>query len=318
MSVQSCRTGATEHAVHFYEQDADLHETVGSFLAEALAAGGVAIAIATGPHRRGFARALDQAGFDVEEAVLGGRLVLLDAAQTLSRFAEPGRVDPAAFRLSVGHVVRGAAERGRPVHAFGEMVALLWEPGDVLGAIELEELWNGLAEEASFSLLCGYRRSAVSAPEHREALGQVCQLHTAIRTIEPEPTSPDAVEARDEFLPDPMAAREARAMLAKALAEAGCDDEGLKQDAHLVASELVTNAVVHAYSPVSVTVRCEPSRVRLEVDDFSSARPSQDTRGRVSGLGMGMELVASVSSSWGVEPARHGKTVWAELGPRQG
>ena len=56
------------------------------------------------------------------------------------------------------------ARGGRRIHAFGEMVALLWADGNRDGAIRLEELWNELRKGHHFaSVLClsdrGLRRS---------------------------------------------------------------------------------------------------------------------------------------------------------------
>ena len=75
--------------------------------------------------------------------------------------------------------MRRAAATGRPVRAYGEMVALLWEHGDVLAAIELEELWNDLGRELDFSLLCAYRSASVQGDEHAQALEQVRLLHSS-------------------------------------------------------------------------------------------------------------------------------------------
>ena len=41
------------------------------------------------------------------------------------------------------------------------MVALLWHQGNVAAAIELETLWNDLAEDRRFSLLCAYPAQVV-------------------------------------------------------------------------------------------------------------------------------------------------------------
>ena len=40
-------------------------------------------------------------------------------------------------------MLRQAAKAGRPVRVFGEMVALLWDPGLTDAAIEVEAMWNG-------------------------------------------------------------------------------------------------------------------------------------------------------------------------------
>ena len=90
--------------------------------------------------------------------LLAGRrhAVELDAQDTLGLFTRDGQPDRELFEQTVGAVVRRLAVAGRPLHAYGEMVALLWAQGAVRAALELEALWNGLQREVTFSLLCAY------------------------------------------------------------------------------------------------------------------------------------------------------------------
>jgi two-component sensor histidine kinase len=81
--------------------------------------------------------------------------------------------------------------------------------------------------------------------------------------------------------------------------------------ATLVVSELVTNAVRHAGTPVSVRVRLLGSRVRLEVGDGDPRLPQPATGTGESGRGL--RLVTAVARAWGARPTSHGKVVWAEL-----
>ena len=175
--------GARDHAVTFYEDDVELASTVGSYLAEAIQAGGIGVAIATDAHRHEIERALRTCGVNLPEAVGNGSLVLLDAAATIARFVRSEQIDRVAFDEVVGSVIREAADRDTPIHAFGDMVALLWEAGDVLVAIELEELWNDLRQQHEFSLLCGCPASSVAGPEHAAALEDVCRLHSSGRGL---------------------------------------------------------------------------------------------------------------------------------------
>jgi hypothetical protein len=64
---------------------------------------------------------------------------------------------------------------------------------------------------------------------------------------------------------------------------------------------------------VSVVVRCDRSSVHLSVRDRNPGPISLQERGEHTGLGVGLQIVGSLSSEWGVEPAPEGKTVWAEL-----
>ena len=89
--------------------------------------------------------------------------------------------------------------------------------------------------------------------------------------------------------------------------------------AQLLASELVTNSVLHSGAPTGdeLIVRVYVSRdvCRLEVEDRGcdaviAPRPPDPTRGG----GMGLNLVQMLSERWGVVRAANGPTrVWAQL-----
>lgn len=295
--------GKGAHAVHFYDDDAELVERVGAFIASALDQGAVAIAIATEPHRRAFESQLDAAGIDPTDALRSGTLVALDAAAAIAKFMSGGRIDRQAFRRVMGDVVRDAARTGRPVRAYGEMVALLWDAGYVLGAIELEELWNELGRELRFSLLCSYPAEAVSRPEHADALRHVCELHSAVAYTR---------EVLGRFAPESQAPRAARQLVSDALRDWGYN-EAVLADAELVCSELATNAVVHARTPFSVVARRKRSGVRISVHDESPVPPALRDDGPTASSGRGLRLVGLLARGWGVEPTVSGKTVWADL-----
>ena len=171
---------AGRHVVQFYERETDLFVRAGGYLSDTVRAGAVAIVIATEAHRDAFEARFRDAGVDAAAARDDGTLVWLDAAATLARFMRDGHADREAFFDVVGSVVEAAAATGRPVRAYGEMVGLLWEAGDVMAVIELETHWNDLAAAIPFSLYCAYRSESVSGHEHADALARVCQLHSSV------------------------------------------------------------------------------------------------------------------------------------------
>ncbi len=83
--------------------------------------------------------------------------------------------------------------------------------------------------------------------------------------------------------------------------------------AQLLVTELVTNAVRHARSPVELTVANRDGRIRIEARDNSTARPAPprvDAHTRHRGL----LLVQDLSENWGVDVQGHsGKVVWCEV-----
>lgn len=295
---------AGDHVVQFYERDADLVERAGGYLSDAVRDGAVAIVIATEAHHRAFEERLSGAGIDVAAAHEEGTLVSLDAAATLARFTRHGRVDRDAFFDVVGTVVHAASATGRPVRAYGEMVALLWEAGDVVAAIDLETLWNELATEVGFALYCAYRSESVVGHEHAEALEQVCGLHSA---VVPEPPAETW-----QFPADAAAAADARRVITDALRRAGHGGP-LLDDARLIITELAGNAVAHARSPFTVSIHRGQSTVRILVRDGSRVVPAIRETSPTAPSGRGLRLVAALASRWGVDPAPDGKVVWAEL-----
>ncbi len=321
VQTQAQAFAAGEHVVQFYEHDSELCFTLGNYLADAIYGGGVAIIIATEVHRRALAAELRAAGLDPADAVADGTLVALDAAATLAKFSANGRIDAAAFRRVVGTVVRDAAQAWSSVRAYGEMVALLWDAGHVIAAIELEQLWNELGRELQFSLLCGYHTTSVSDPEHAEALQQACHLHTAV-LHPPRHQTRDAhhtqhvdwpgVEVSRQFPPQDDAPRAARRFVANALRQWGHNGT-LLEDAQLVVSELTTNAVLHARSPFTVLAHSDSSRLRLSVQDGSPIEPILRSNGHNAASGRGLHVVAALTRDWGVDATNGGKAVWAEL-----
>ncbi|MFI7085556.1 ATP-binding protein [Streptomyces anulatus] len=92
----------------------------------------------------------------------------------------------------------------------------------------------------------------------------------------------------------------------------------VQDDAELVVSELLTNAVLHARRGDSVratVTRLEEGRVRIAVVDLSKDRPTPRDAGGDEESGRGLEIVETLSGGqWGVDLLPWGKRVWATLG----
>ena len=84
-------------------------------------------------------------------------------------------------------------------------------------------------------------------------------------------------------------------------------------DAELVATELVTNSVMHANSSVVLSVEYAERMVRLRVEDDSAVMPVVRTAAPDAATGRGLFIVEQLASQWGVELQRDGKSVWVEL-----
>jgi len=82
------------------------------------------------------------------------------------------------------------------------------------------------------------------------------------------------------------------------------------QDGELALSEVLTNAVLHANTPVTVTVRVADDAVEVEVLDRNPSLPAARGYGATATTGRGMGLVAALTSACGVRPVDGGKVVW--------
>jgi anti-sigma regulatory factor (Ser/Thr protein kinase) len=121
-----------------------------------------------------------------------------------------------------------------------------------------------------------------------------------------------------EFLPDAGAVREARVELADGLAGADFAPDAI-EDALLVLTELVGNAVRHARTHLTVSASYAEGFLRLEVFDLDTRPPALLGLDDDSTSGRGLHIVAAIASDWGWRTARDpdgqpGKVVWAELG----
>jgi hypothetical protein len=300
------------HVVQCYADEDDLTRGVGTYLGGALEAGEACLVVATRRHRQAFERHLAARGADVDRLREEGGLVLLDAEEALARFMVAGRPDPDRFDGSIGARIRSLTAGGRQLRAYGEMVSLLWDAGQVTASIELEELWNQLLSRSAFSLYCAYPASSVEGHD-AVAWDDVCRLHS-VRVGNPgdgrEPTGKVPSVERD-FEGDVSTPLEVRRFVAAVLD--GWGEGPLVEVTTLVATELVTNAIVHGESRVTVQIAATGTGVRLSVGDTSSALPALGRASAHRSSGRGLTIVSRLASSWGAEATIGGKVVWAEL-----
>jgi anti-sigma regulatory factor (Ser/Thr protein kinase) len=116
---------------------------------------------------------------------------------------------------------------------------------------------------------------------------------------------------RDEVVlpPLPASVKRARQFVASALRTIG--SASVADDAVLVVSELVTNAVVHAGTEITVGVITQADgRVRVEIGDGSADLPGLRIPNAGSRSGRGLLLVEHFTQQWGVDRTAAGKIVW--------
>ena len=90
--------------------------------------------------------------------------------------------------------------------------------------------------------------------------------------------------------------------------------EPVLDDALLVISELVTNAVTHADSSCRIRLSLTPARLRIDVLDNGVGTPEPLPYSQTEEHGRGLYMVDAVTTAWGLEDVPgEGKLVWAEL-----
>jgi anti-sigma regulatory factor (Ser/Thr protein kinase) len=103
----------------------------------------------------------------------------------------------------------------------------------------------------------------------------------------------------------------ARAFLRSALETWRLD--GFGQITELLASELVSNVVVHVGSPMTLRISTGASSIRVDVEDRSSTLPELRHPDVDEEHGRGVLFVSELANDWGAERNAGGKTVWFEL-----
>lgn len=117
--------------------------------------------------------------------------------------------------------------------------------------------------------------------------------------------------------PEPGAPAQARRSVANALDAWGLGP--ISDDAILLTSELVTNAVIHAGTPIGLVVQHIQRGVRIEVNDDAPSLPERRYAGGGAprGDGRGVWLLDQLADRWGVQRRPNdSKFVWFELDER--
>lgn len=110
----------------------------------------------------------------------------------------------------------------------------------------------------------------------------------------------------------PMSASKAREFVRQHLVAHGLAN--LVEDVRLVASELATNALVHAGTPFVVSLSEMEGVLLLTVRDGSASPPVRTTGQGMTVGGRGLQVVQMLSQEWGaVTDGSGSKSVWASF-----
>jgi PAS domain S-box-containing protein len=181
------------HVVQLYTDDAFLIDVMSRFIGRALAAGDAAVVLATKAHQSQLEKQLLARGLKTARAASQGRYIFLDATEMLPKVLVNGTVDAQRFTGLICETLtrtRRAMDGGlsdhldnkapRPIAVFGELVAMLWAAGKPLEAIRVEQLWNALAKDHCFSLLCAYPLTGFTDERHTEPFLTMCGHHSSV------------------------------------------------------------------------------------------------------------------------------------------
>ena len=171
------------HVVQLYGEDAHaLRSRVARYLGDGLARGDAALVVATAAHCDAFICQLAADGHEPIEAIRSGRLALMDAAVILPQLMVEGRPDWIAFEQTMGGAVRSlrALTGASRIRAYGELVGVLWQSGQLDSAAVLEGFWNRLLHEGTFSLFCGYPVDLLDPALDLDALHPILAAHTRV------------------------------------------------------------------------------------------------------------------------------------------
>ena len=86
--------------------------------------------------------------------------------------------------------------------------------------------------------------------------------------------------------------------------------ESLVDPVLLLTSEVVTNALLHTGTRLTVLVERSGAGVQVAVEDGSSVPPVQRRHSTTASTGRGVQLLEAIAETWGWRPTAAGKIVW--------
>jgi hypothetical protein len=169
-----------EHVCQFFDTDESRAEAVAAYIAEGLAKGERVLVVARPVYWATITSHLASSRIDANAEVDRGRIIIKDAVDTLRRLSRNGAPDPTGFLEIIAGPVRELAELG-PLRAYGEMVDILAQRGELNHAIALEHLWTELTRSVALTVMCGYAAAHFVSPASHAAMRSICAAHTAVR-----------------------------------------------------------------------------------------------------------------------------------------
>lgn len=305
---------AAAHFVQFYSDTERLAESLSSIYAEPLMRGETVVVIATEDHRQALDGALDAAGVDLSAEYRSRRYLPVDAHVALAGFMTPNGPNARLFQSTIGAAVLDARWRTGSVHAYGEMVGILAEQRDLVGALELESLWSRLLAEHPFHLVCGYPRELVGDAD--PIVDRIVDSHDAL-IITREPTDL-TLSATVDLLLGSDAVATARRATDQLLSAWGVPDAGGEGAPALVVRELVSSAERSGSGRATLRLGLDGDHVVVSVTSDAGSPPDppgSDGAGEAAQL---FAVLSALAQSWGVQTVPDGRRLWARLRASKG
>ena len=178
--------GAGDHLVQLYQDQEFLNRAVCRYARAGLVSGEGVILFSTHTHWNAFRPRLEAEGLDVHAAQERGQLTVVDADELLPRFMRGAMPDPATFNVVVGDII-GRARAGasnQKVRAWGEMVNVLWERGDIAGSMNLEDLFDQLNKIVNIVMFCSFLMDNFNGDVHEAMLPRLGTNHSHLIPVE--------------------------------------------------------------------------------------------------------------------------------------
>jgi hypothetical protein len=178
--------GPGDHIVQLYQDQDFLSSAVCRFVGTGLANGEGIMLFPTLTHWNAFRPRLEAEGVDVHAAQERGQLTVVDANELLPRVMRDAMPDPTIFRGVFGDIFRQARARGsyQKVRAWGELVDVLWERGDVAASMNLEDLFDQLNKKIGIAMFCSYLMDNFNGDIHAHMLPRLGTNHSHLIPVE--------------------------------------------------------------------------------------------------------------------------------------
>lgn len=242
-----------------------------------------------------------------------GQMAICSAGHLPALLATPDhRVSPVPAPVSVPLGVGDIPHQQVVIDvAPGSTLALYTDGLVETPATDIEQQIAALASELSrsFGSACSLEAAADRAVAALlpDAAGHNDDVTLLLVRLPPAPLAWACTELPSE----PCAAAVGRRFLTVTLAAWNCSEA--LDDARLLTSEVLTNAICHASGPIQLRVRRGTDELTVEVTDRSPQPPQPRCAEAGDESGRGLLLVDTLADSWGTRPVDPGKTIWFTL-----